>query len=208
MEEKDRQVTQRNGRLMLLSTGFDFQDEALNWQELNHTAPAAAATVQESLNTPFPKTPSKNPFHHSHTSKNPFAQSSKDSISHNSQFHPHHYRSASDPLQSSTFQSSPQAMPIPNSQHSKHGGAFPMIQSSSGQFNITHIGGDQNIMDSSSHIMSSNSGNTTTTTTTNSNNDSSIINIGIDEFPQSVLLQQHLLALRLAKESHHLPKII
>jgi hypothetical protein len=48
------------------------------------------------------------------------------------------------------------------------------IQSSSGEFKFTSIGGDQTITDASHHIVNTNSGNTTTTTTTESNNDLSI----------------------------------
>ena len=75
-----------------------------------------------------------------------------------------------DSLGNSALQPHSRAMTMPNPLH----GHFPNIKSSSGQFSFTHIGGDKNFINSSSHVTNNNSGNNTTTITTASHNDSSV----------------------------------
>jgi hypothetical protein len=156
------------------------------------------------LETAVQKTPdimsiraSKNPFHHSQTSKNPFVQSYHDSGPTDLHQYPHPIRSETYPSADLTYHSHSQTMSRPNSGQQQHR-MFPAIQSSSGQFNTTHVGHDQNSVDSSYHVTNSNSGNTTTTITANSNNDSSI-RVGIDELPQSLELQQYMYNIKMGK---------
>ena len=119
---------------------------------------------------------SNNPFLHSQASKNPFVQPHPELRPTANDLHPY-----SHPVRSDSYpanhpfprQAHSCAMSVPLLEQKKHK-PFPVIQSSTGQFNITHVGRDQNFVDSSSHVTNFNSGNTTTTITRNSNNDSSI----------------------------------
>jgi hypothetical protein len=82
---------------------------------------------------------------------------------------------------------------------------LPTIQSSSGQFNITHIGGNQTSVDSSYHLTSSNSGNNNTIITTGSNNDSSI-RANVDNLPEYLPMQQYVLRGKYANHMANLPQ--
>ena len=145
------------------------------------------AFTQPQLETTFQETPdrsmltlaSKNPFHHFQASKNPFAQPHHGLRVNASDSHQHSHpvRSESYPSENSTLQplahSQTTSAALSGSGQKKHK-FFPPIQSSTGQFNITHVGNNQHFADSSSHVANVNSGNTTTTIIKNSNNDSSI----------------------------------
>ena len=143
------------------------QIEGLDQRRSNYLDPATATCI--------PKSPSasNNPFCNSFASKNPFVQTHTCLPGNPPSLHHSHTTS------------------VPNSrpqqQHCQK--MFPTIQSSSGKFNFTHIGGNQNTVDSSYHITNSNMGNTTTTITTNSNNNSSI-RADVDEFPMSWAVQK------------------
>lgn len=118
---------------------------------------------------------SKNPYHQTCVSHNPFVQPCHDSGSTDPyQGYAHQNRSGFSSSTNPVIHPPSQTMSTPNPWQHQHQRMFRAIQSGSGQFHVTHIGGNQNFVDSSHHVTNSNSGNTTTTITNNSNNDSSV----------------------------------